>query len=61
MVPFFNKALNGLQISWKLYIWKSEYTEELVNNLKKGISYCYQLPSGIKEYRKQLQTVLHSM
>lgn len=47
MLQFFNKTLNSLQISQRLYIFKSEYIGGLLNNLNKGISFCCQQTTGI--------------
>lgn len=48
MVPFFNKAPEWFaNIPKAVHLKKSGYIGELVNNLKKGISYCYQLTAGI--------------
>lgn len=47
MLQFFNKALNSLQISQRLYIFKSEYIGGLLNNLNKDISFCCQQAADI--------------
>lgn len=47
MLQFFNKVLNSLQISQRLYIFKSEYIGGLLNNLNKDVSFCRQQKAGI--------------